>query len=117
MTYRITTLYYTLHYDIIFSYFLQISYYFYAIIYYSYKVISKASRKDFNKHETIVIRRYSDFLWLFDEFTKDPLFNGSIIPTLPGKQSVGRFSPEFVEARRRGLEKFLQRLGDHPCLG
>jgi hypothetical protein len=29
---------------------------------------------------------------------------------------VGRFSPEFVETRRRALEKFLGRIGVHPLL-
>lgn len=62
-----------------------------------------------------VIRRYSDFLWLSEDLTR--LHPGIIIPCLPEKQSVGRFIPEFVEARRRSLEKFLQRISEHHTLG
>lgn len=36
---------------------------------------------------------------------------------LPEKQTVGRFGPEFVESRRRALEKFLHRIADHLELG
>ena len=39
------------------------------------------------------------------------------MPPLPEKQSVGRFGSEFVEARRRALEKFLSRVLYHPELG
>ncbi len=45
------------------------------------------------------------------------MYPGVIIPTLPEKQTVGRFSPEFVEARRRALEKFLERISAHSELG
>jgi len=42
-------------------------------------------------------RRYSDFEWLFAELvTRYP---GVIIPALPEKKAVGRFEPDFVEAR------------------
>lgn len=50
-----------------------------------------------------VIRRYSDFVWLSDQLAKD--VPGSIVPPLPEKAVVGRFSAEFVESRRRLLEK------------
>jgi sorting nexin-1/2 len=58
-----------------------------------------------------VIRRYSDFVWLVGELAS--AFPGVIVPALPEKQTVGRFSPEFVEARRRALEKFLKRCAQH----
>lgn len=47
-----------------------------------------------------VLRRYSDFLWLYERLHKERA--GSIVPPLPEKQTVGKFSPEFVEERRRG---------------
>lgn len=47
-----------------------------------------------------VLRRYSDFLWLYDRLHKERA--GAIVPHLPEKQAVGKFSPEFVEERRRG---------------
>lgn len=38
------------------------------------------------------------------------------MPPLPEKQAVGRFSTEFIESRRRGLEKFMVRVLKHPTL-
>lgn len=35
---------------------------------------------------------------------------------MPEKQAVGRFSPDFVEQRRRGLERFLSKVALHPVL-
>lgn len=61
-----------------------------------------------------VLRRYSDFLWLYERLHKEKA--GAIIPPLPEKQAVSRFSPEFVEDRRRALEKFLRRVILHPEL-
>jgi sorting nexin-1/2 len=58
-----------------------------------------------------VIRRYNEFSWLSTELSRE--FPGVIVPPLPDKQSVGRFSAEFVESRRRALEKFLQRIIAH----
>lgn len=62
-----------------------------------------------------VLRRYSDFLWLYENLHKER--PGAIIPPLPDKQAVSRFSPEFVEDRRMALEKFLRRVVCHPELG
>ena len=61
-----------------------------------------------------VLRRYSDFLWLYERLHKEKA--GAIVPPLPEKQAVSRFSPEFVEDRRRALEKFLRRVILHPEL-
>ncbi|KAL7485412.1 hypothetical protein ACHAW6_011046 [Cyclotella cf. meneghiniana] len=61
-----------------------------------------------------VLRRYSDFLWLYDRLHKERA--GAIVPHLPEKQAVGKFSPEFVEERRRALERFLRRVVIHPEL-
>jgi len=77
--------------------------------------VTKTKRQGFEQGEVSVIRRYSDFLWLSEDLTR--LHPGIIIPCLPEKQTVGRFSPEFVEARRRSLEKFLLRISEHPTLG
>ena len=41
---------------------------------------------------------------------------GAIVPPLPEKQPVGRFSPAFVEDRRKSLERFLRRVAIHPEL-
>jgi sorting nexin-1/2 len=77
---------------------------------------SQLFHHNFNNHPfSSVLRRYSDFLWLYDSLhTERP---GAIVPPLPDKQAVSRFSPEFVEDRRVGLEKFLRRVVCHPELG
>lgn len=61
-----------------------------------------------------VLRRYSDFLWLYERLHRER--GGAIVPPLPEKQAVSRFSPEFVEDRRIALERFLRRVVSHPEL-
>ena len=61
-----------------------------------------------------VLRRYSDFLWLYERLHMERA--GAIIPPIPEKQPVGRFSPAFVEDRRVHLERFLRRVAVHPEL-
>lgn len=61
-----------------------------------------------------VLRRYSDFLWLYERLHTERA--GAIVPPLPEKQPVGRFSPAFVEDRRVHLERFLRRVSVHPEL-
>ncbi|RYG64137.1 hypothetical protein EON64_14595 [archaeon] len=63
----------------------------------------------------MVDRRYSDFAWLVGQLASQ--HPGVIIPPIPEKQAVGRFSAEFVESRRRALEKFLVRVLGHEELG
>ena len=76
---------------------------------------SNGNRPGFVEGDFSVVRRYSDFEWLVGELGR--AFPGVILPAIPDKQSVGRFTPEFVEIRRRALEKFLQRVSEHPELG
>lgn len=59
-------------------------------------------------------RRYSDFAWLNATLSNE--FPGTILPPLPEKQTIGRFSSEFIESRRRALERYLQRISRHPDL-
>lgn len=61
-----------------------------------------------------VLRRYSDFLWLYERLQSERA--GAIVPPIPEKQPVGRFSPAFVEDRRIQLERFLRRVAVHPEL-
>jgi hypothetical protein len=57
--------------------------------------------------ETLVARkRYSDFEWLRATLTNH--FPGVPVWPLPRKQATGRFEASFIEARRAGLEVFLQ---------
>ncbi|CAK7341881.1 unnamed protein product [Dovyalis caffra] len=84
--------------------------------YISYRVITKTNLPEYQGHEKIVIRRYSDFVWLRDRlFDK---YKGVFIPPLPEKSAVEkfRFSAEFIEMRRRGLDIFVNRIASHQQL-
>ncbi len=65
-------------------------------------------------HYSAVLRRYSDFLWLYERFHKEK--PGAIVPPIPDKQAVARFSASFIEDRRMKLEQFLRRVAVHPEL-
>ena len=86
--------------------------------YTSYRVDVRApAGQDLNQQQgafSAVLRRYSDFVWLSDRLHVERA--GAIVPPLPDKQPVGRFSPAFIEERRMGLELFLRRCALHPEL-
>ena len=84
--------------------------------YTSYRVDVRSPSADMTTTQVFsaVLRRYSDFLWLYERLQDER--PGAIVPPLPEKQPVGRFSPAFVEARRRELERFLRRVAIHPEL-
>jgi len=82
--------------------------------YMSYMVNTSSTRPGLGSAGNSVARRYSDFEWLSKELAK--AFPGIIIPPVPDKQAVGRFQDEFVESRRRSLEKFLVRIANHEDL-
>ena len=79
--------------------------------YISYLIITKTSLPAFSQTEFSVIRRFNDFVWLHQHLYEE--FPGLVVPPLPEKLLVGRFSPEFVENRRRALERFLNRTAAH----
>ncbi|OQR93272.1 sorting nexin [Thraustotheca clavata] len=80
--------------------------------YISYKITTNTERRQFKMPQFSVIRRFSDFVWLHGSLCS--LYPGVIVPPLPEKLLVGRFSPEFVESRRRALQVFLSRCAVHP---
>ncbi|KAF3332042.1 sorting nexin 1 isoform X1 [Carex littledalei] len=84
--------------------------------YISYRVITKSNMTEFEGPEKIVIRRYSDFEWLHDKLAEK--YKGIFIPPLPEKSAVEkfRFSAEFIEMRRQGLDVFINRIASHPVL-
>jgi len=84
--------------------------------YTSYRVDVRPQNSDLSSTQNFsaVLRRYSDFLWLYEKLQTER--SGTIVPPLPGKAPVGRFNPAFVEARRRELERFLRRSAVHPEL-
>lgn len=64
-----------------------------------------------------VRKRYSDFVDLREELVRSfPRLKKSI-PKLPPKKVVGKFTPSFVEQRRRDLEYFFKYVALHPTLG
>lgn len=81
---------------------------------FSYKVNTSTNHPELPFTEFSVLRRFNDFVWLHDQLNFS--HPGAIVPPLPEKQAVGRFTPEFVECRRRGLEKFMLRVTKHSIL-
>ncbi|KAI0821889.1 PX-domain-containing protein [Trametes gibbosa] len=59
-----------------------------------------------------VQRRFSHFVALHTALTR--LLPGIALPPLPEKQYAGRFSDDFVEARRGDLERYINRVTRHP---
>ncbi|KAK2984168.1 hypothetical protein RJ640_020578 [Escallonia rubra] len=81
--------------------------------YISYKVITKTNLPEYQGLEKIVIRRYSDFVWLRDRLFEK--YKGIFIPPLPEKSTVEkfRFTAEFIEMRRQALDIFVNRIASH----
>ncbi|ORX59402.1 hypothetical protein DM01DRAFT_1381014 [Hesseltinella vesiculosa] len=65
-------------------------------------------------HQVSVVRRYSDFYLLWESLLKR--FPLRAVPLLPPKQ-LRNFNDAFLEKRRRGLNRFMNALVRHPCLG
>ncbi|KAF7325862.1 SH3 and PX-domain-containing 3 [Mycena kentingensis (nom. inval.)] len=59
-----------------------------------------------------VQRRFSHFVILHTALTRR--LPGIALPPLPEKQYAGRFSEDFVEARRGDLERYMSRIVRHP---
>lgn len=84
--------------------------------YTSYRIDVRPQGADLSQTQgfTAVLRRYSDFVWLFEKLHDERA--GAIVPPLPEKKPTGRFNPQFIEDRRRSLERFLRRVAVHPEL-
>lgn len=61
-----------------------------------------------------VIRRFSHFVMLHTALSRR--LPGIALPPLPEKQYAGRFSDDFVEARRGDLERYLNKIVRHPVV-
>lgn len=61
-----------------------------------------------------VHRRFSHFVALHTALSRR--LPGIALPPLPDKQYAGRFSDDFVEARRGDLERYLSRIIRHPVV-
>lgn len=77
----------------------------------SYDIDTNSNIPGYKYGDTQVERRYSDFVWLSTELSR--VCAGCIVPALPTKQTVGRFSDEFIESRRKALERFLLLIAAH----
>jgi len=58
------------------------------------------------------VRRYSDFDWIQEELCF--YFKYMLVPPLPEKGVLSRLNPDFIEYRRKELERFLKRVLSHP---
>lgn len=61
-----------------------------------------------------VQRRFSQFVMLHTVLSRR--LPGIVLPPLPEKQYAGRFSEDFVEARRGDLERYLNKVVRHPVV-
>ncbi|CAG8628125.1 5572_t:CDS:2 [Rhizophagus irregularis] len=71
-----------------------------------YEIVCRTNIPAFKLKTSSVRRRYSDFEWFRDVLERES--SRVNIPPLPGKVFTNRFSDEVIEARREGLERFLQ---------
>lgn len=76
---------------------------------------------DHERKGTSVPRRYSDFVWLHECLLKRYPFR--LLPTLPpkrfaisGHHIVAGDDSQFLERRRRGLQRYLNFLVNHPAM-
>ncbi|KAG9017162.1 Vacuolar protein sorting-associated protein 5 [Tulasnella sp. 427] len=81
-----------------------------------YTVHTRTTSPAFTKSTFSVLRRYSDFLWLYETLSANN--PGVIVPPVPEKNpfNISRFETEFVETRRLGLNKCVQKIANHPVL-
>ncbi|KAG2181385.1 hypothetical protein INT43_008968 [Umbelopsis isabellina] len=65
------------------------------------------------QRSSVVLRRYSDFWWLWETLLKRYPFR--ILPNLPPKK-LGGMDAVFLDKRRKGLTRFVNFLVCHPTL-
>ncbi|KIY51846.1 Vps5-domain-containing protein, partial [Fistulina hepatica ATCC 64428] len=80
-----------------------------------YTVHTSTNSPMFSKSTFSVLRRYSDFLWLYETLSQNN--PGVVVPPVPEKNTFGRFDGQFVRQRRLALEKCIQKIANHPVLG
>ncbi|POR33309.1 Vacuolar targeting protein Atg24, putative, partial [Tolypocladium paradoxum] len=73
----------------------------------------------FQKQTTTVRRRFTDFVFLYKQLTRD--YPAAAVPPLPDKQRMeyvrgDRFGADFTARRAHSLQRFLARLALHPAL-
>uniref|UniRef100_A0A8C5E231 Sorting nexin-1 n=1 Tax=Gouania willdenowi TaxID=441366 RepID=A0A8C5E231_GOUWI len=94
--------------------------------YMAYKVCTQTTLAMFHNKTLTVRRRFSDFLGLYEKLSEKHGPNGFIVPPPPEKNLLGMTkvkvgkedssSADFLERRRGALERYLQRVVNHPSL-
>nr|XP_036860054.1 sorting nexin-1 isoform X1 [Manis javanica] len=94
--------------------------------YVAYRVTTQTSLPMFRNKQFAVKRRFSDFLGLYEKLSEKHSQNGFIVPPPPEKSLIGMTkvkvgkedssSAEFLEKRRAALERYLQRIVNHPTM-
>ena len=79
-----------------------------------YTVHTTTSSPLYKKSSFSVLRRYSDFLWLYETLVNNN--PGVVVPPVPEKNPFGRFDDQFVRQRRLALEKCIHKIANHPVL-
>ncbi|KAI9004810.1 hypothetical protein CLU79DRAFT_782663 [Phycomyces nitens] len=91
-----------------------------ASSYVAYLIITNTTVQTFSSPQPRPVRRrFHDFIWLHDVLALE--FPASVVPPLPEKHRMkyvkgDRFSSEFIERRRLGLQWFMDRIARHPYL-
>ncbi|KAJ6610183.1 Vps5 C terminal like-domain-containing protein [Mycena sp. CBHHK59/15] len=80
-----------------------------------YTVHTRTTSPLYKKSAFSVLRRYSDFLWLYETLSNNN--PGVVVPPVPEKNPFGRFDDQFVRQRRFALEKCIHKIANHPVLG
>lgn len=78
------------------------------------QIASQTTSPLYQKSVFSVLRRYSDFLWLYETLSMNN--PGVVVPPAPEKNPFGRFDETFVQQRRMALEKCIQKIANHPVL-
>lgn len=96
--------------------------------YVKYAIETRTNLPYFRSEKSNVERRFSDFLGLREKLSQKFLVEGYIIPPAPDKNVMATFqakmtkeestasNDEFIERRKCALERFLNRIAQHPVL-
>ena len=80
----------------------------------TYNVNTVTTNEAYKYSQSVVVRRYSDFLWLHDILAEE--YPYAVIPPMPQKNALNRFEIDFVEERRNALQYFICSVCASPLL-
>jgi len=81
--------------------------------YHAYAIVTRTALPSWPSHECRVVRRFKDVVALSDALAA--ALPGCMLPARPKRDALGarRAGPDFLEARRAALERYLNRLARH----